>query len=105
MGIDQGFHEFTRQLDYKLNWQGGLLIKINPQYTSQRCHVCGYTHKDNRKSQSDFCCMHCHYKDNADINAAKNILAAGHAVIACGEMGLPISLKQEPMRNCEKVAA
>ena len=103
--LDQGFHEFTRQLDYKLTWRGGYLIQIDPKHTSQKCHVCGYIDKDNRTSQAEFCCLQCHHQDNADQNAAKNILAAGHAVIACGEMGLPISLKQEPMRNCEKVAA
>ena len=103
--LDQSFGEFKRQLNYKLGWQGGMLVHINPQYTSQKCHVCGSIDKANRKSQSEFVCIACHHTDNADINAAKNILAAGHAVLACGEIGLPNSMKQEPLRNCEKVAA
>ncbi|OGT46626.1 MAG: transposase [Gammaproteobacteria bacterium RIFCSPHIGHO2_12_FULL_38_11] len=103
--LDQSFGEFKRQLEYKLNWNGGILIEINPQYTSQKCHMCGHVAKENRKSQSEFSCIACHHSDNADTNAAKNILAAGHAVLACGEIGLPNSMKQEPLRNCEKVAA
>ncbi|WP_240155530.1 transposase, partial [Candidatus Pantoea multigeneris] len=37
----------------------------------------------NRQSQSRFICIACGYKENADINGARNILAAGHAVLAC----------------------
>ena len=103
--LDQGFAEFKRQLDYKLLWNGGMLIQVNPQYTSQKCNVCGHTEKENRKTQSEFVCLSCHTQENADINAAKNILAAGHAVLACGEIGLPNSMKQESLRNCEKIAA
>ena len=33
---------------------------------------------------------------NADVNAAKNILAAGHAVLACGGNGVSRPVKQEP---------
>lgn len=103
--LDQGFGEFRRQLDYKLRWSGGEFIAVNPQYTSQRCSCCTYVNKNNRVSQEIFLCQQCGYKDNADFNAAKNVLAAGHAVLACGEIGLPNSMKQEPLRTCEIVAA
>lgn len=103
--LDQGFGEFRRQLEYKLNWAGGIFLKVDPRYTSQRCSACGHIEKNNRLSQAEFKCQICGHCDNADINAAKNILAAGHAVLACGELGLPNSMKQEPLRNCEKVAA
>lgn len=103
--LDQGWGEFKRQLEYKLTWLGGLFLKVSPKYTSQKCNECGQIDKANRISQSEFVCQCCGYKANADVNAAKNILAAGHAVIACGEIGLPTSMKQEPLRNCEKVAA
>ncbi|AWZ52349.1 DNA (cytosine-5-)-methyltransferase [Escherichia coli 2534-86] len=42
---------------------------------------------------------------NADVNGARNILAAGHAVLACGEMvqsGRP--LKQEPTEMIQATA-
>ncbi|HGJ5902354.1 MAG TPA: zinc ribbon domain-containing protein, partial [Arsenophonus apicola] len=44
---------------------------------------CGHTAKENRQSQSRFECLECGYTENADINGARNILAAGHAVLAC----------------------
>lgn len=82
--LDQGWGEFKRQLKYKLGWVGGILVEVAPQYTSQKCSICGYTNKQNRTTQQSFCCTACSYQEHADINAAKNILAAGHAVMACG---------------------
>ncbi|EME7695705.1 transposase [Salmonella enterica] len=95
--LDQGWYELRRQLEYKQLWLGGQVLAINPAYTSQKCACCGHTAKENRQSQSKFECLGCGYTENADINGARNILAAGHAVLACGGMvqsGRP--LKQEP---------
>lgn len=61
-------------LEYKVLLNGKRLVYVPAYYTSQRCNECGYTSKDNRESQSIFHCQDCHYTDNADINAAKNIL-------------------------------
>lgn len=82
--LDQGWYEMRRQLEYKPLWRGGQVLVINSAYTSQKCACCGHTAKENRQSQSRFECLACGYKENADINGARNILAAGHAVLACG---------------------
>lgn len=82
--LDQGWYEMRRQLEYKQLWRGGQVLAIPPAYTSQRCACCGHTTKENRLSQSRFECLECGYTENADINGARNILAAGHAVLACG---------------------
>jgi len=62
------------KLRYKSERYGRVFEEINPAYTSQRCNVCGFISKKNRTSQSIFCCKKCGNKDNADCNAAKNIL-------------------------------
>ncbi|WP_338883872.1 transposase [Xenorhabdus sp. TH1] len=94
---DQGWHEMRRQLEYKQLWRGGQVVAIPPAYTSQRCACCGHTAKENRQTQSQFVCQVCGYTANADVNAARNILAAGHAVLACGGMvQSDRPLKQEP---------
>ncbi|MGH3633136.1 MAG: zinc ribbon domain-containing protein [Mycobacterium sp.] len=58
-----------------------------------------------RESQAVFRCTHCSYTEHADVNAAKNILAAGLAVTACEDSlqpsGRVASLKQEPAGNRE----
>ncbi|HGJ5856464.1 RNA-guided endonuclease InsQ/TnpB family protein [Arsenophonus nasoniae] len=95
--LDQGWYEMRRQLEYKQIWRGGQVLAIPPAYTSQRCACCGHTAKENRLSQSQFECIECGYTENADINGARNILAAGHAVLACGGMvQSDRPLKQEP---------
>ncbi len=54
---------------------GIIITQINPAYTSQECSKCGYIAKNNRKNQETFICGFCGKKQNADINASKNILA------------------------------
>ncbi|WP_224475953.1 RNA-guided endonuclease InsQ/TnpB family protein [Escherichia coli] len=103
--LDQGWYEMHRQLEYKQLWRGGQVLAVPPAYTSQRCACCGHTAKENRLSQSKFRCQVCGYTANADVNGARNILAAGHAVLACGEMvqsGRP--LKQEPTEMIQATA-
>ncbi len=60
------------------------VIKVNPAYTSRTCNSCGYEDIKNRLSQSEFLCTSCGTLAHADINAAKNILAAGLAVSGRG---------------------
>jgi putative transposase len=81
--LDQGWFEFRRQLDYKLAWQGGWLVAVPPQYTSQTCPCCGHVSKDNRQKQAKFECVECGFEENADLVGAINILRAGHARFAC----------------------
>ena len=81
--LDQGWFEFRRQLDYKLEWMGGRLEQVDARHTLQRCLKCGHTEKGNRKSQAEFVCLSCGKKQHADINAAKNILTVGLTGMAC----------------------
>ena len=103
--LEQGWYEMRRQLEYKQRWRGGQVLAVPPAYTSQRCACCGHTAKENRLTQSKFVCRACGYTANADVNGARNILAAGHAVLACGGMvqsGRP--LKQEPTEMMQATA-
>jgi IS605 OrfB family transposase len=97
--LDQAWYEFCRQLEYKSKWIGGMYVQVDPKYTSQRCSVksCGHKAKENRENQAKFLCKKCGHEENADINAAKNILAAGLAVYACGGESLDSPKKQEPL--------
>ena len=94
--LDQGWYEFGRQLGYKLAWNGGLLLSVSAKNTSRKCAVCEHVSSENRITQARFKCVACGHSENADLNAARNILAAGRAVLACGEKPLGISMKQEP---------
>jgi putative transposase len=93
--LDQGWSEFARQLQYKLEWNGGALIRINPANTSRTCSRCGYLSCENRQTQAAFECTACGFAAHADTNAAVNILRrAGQARIACGDSPLGGSANQ-----------
>ncbi|KGK41373.1 hypothetical protein LH51_15520 [Nitrincola sp. A-D6] len=95
--LDQGWFEFRRQLEYKQVWRGGQVVAVNPRNTSRTCPCCGHVSAENRQTQARFACVECGFEENADLVGAINILAAGHAVLACGgtvQSGRPA--KQEP---------
>ena len=73
--LDCSWSEWFRQLAYKAEEAGRQFIAVDPRYTSQTCSECGFVHKDNRKTQADFACLSCGYKDHADHNGAVNIMA------------------------------
>ena len=73
--LDCSWSEWFRQLRYKAEEAGRRLVAVDPKYTSQICSQCGCKHPDNRKTQADFACLSCGHRDNADHNAAVNILA------------------------------
>ena len=83
--LSQGWGTFLSLLEYKLARRGGRLIRVAPRNTSQTCSACGYVSPDNRTRQEAFVCVVCGHAENADVNAAKNILRAGHAHSACLE--------------------
>jgi putative transposase len=102
--LDQGWGGFVRQLEYKTQWRGGWLDTSQGAAAPQTCSACGHVHSENRPSQAVFHCRACGHKENADINAAKNIRARGHRVLACGggvQSDPPV--KQEPVGNRERV--
>lgn len=95
--LDQGWGIFRSQLEYKLEWNGGMLLAVAPENTSRSCPICKHISERNRQTQSQFKCVSCGYKNNADIVGAINILERGHRLLACGEkVHLGRSKKQEP---------
>src|SRR5690606_31413753 len=102
--LDQGWGMMIDMMDYKQQWHGGLLIKVDPRYTSQTCFKCKHVAKENRRTQAEFECVECGHQENADINAAKNILSAGHAVLSVeGGCSKSRPLKQKTCGLREKV--
>ena len=81
---NQTWGAFRRRLTDKTTVAGVELAAVNPAGTSQRCHRCGHTAPENRESQAVLRCRRCGHSDNADVNAAKNIHAAGRAVTGRG---------------------
>lgn len=90
---DAGWSEFVRQLEYKAQWYGRDLVGIDRWYPSSKtCSSCGYVHGKMPLSAREWTCPECGTIHDRDVNAARNILAAGLAVSAHGESVSPMSL-------------
>jgi putative transposase len=95
--LDASPFELRRQLEYKTQWRGGLLVAVAPQNTSRKCPECGHVSAENRKSQAKFVCIECGFSANADWVAAVNIREAGLASLACSSASGELSPScQEP---------
>jgi len=80
--------EIVRQLEYKAEWYGRTLVKVDRWFpSSKRCSTCGHVKEAMPLSVRRWTCEECHTEHDRDENAATNILAVGQAVKACGEMG------------------
>ena len=82
---DCGWGEFRRQLEYKCERAGRQLVVIGRWYPSSKtCSACGHLLASLSLSARHWACPSCGSRHDRDVNAAKNILAAGLAVSACG---------------------
>jgi putative transposase len=88
---DCGWGEFRRQLAYKCQRAGRRLVVIDRWYPSTKmCSACGFPLAELSLSARTWRCPSCGARHDRDINAAKNILAAGLAAArgfpgdACG---------------------
>lgn len=71
---DASWGEFTRQLQYKSDWNGDNVIYIGRfEPSSKTCHNCGYINNDLKLSDRKWVCPQCGEHLDRDINAAINI--------------------------------
>ena len=82
---DAAWSELRRMLQYKCAWYGRDLVVVNRWLPSSKtCSTCGHLTDQLALSVRNWPCQRCGSWHDRDVNAAKNILAAGRAVAACG---------------------
>lgn len=88
---DAGLGEFRRMLEYKCRWYGREFRLCDRFYpSSKRCGDCGHVLEDLALDVRAWTCPECGKEHDRDVNAAKNILAAGQAVTARGGRVRPV---------------
>ena len=112
---DAAWSELRRMLQYKCAWYGRDLVVVNRWWPSSKtCSTCGHLTDQLALSVRNWPCQRCGSWHDRDVNAAKNILAAGRAVAACGAGVRPHSgvlpdgrpaAKQEPQRATAGIPA
>ncbi|MFI0406689.1 RNA-guided endonuclease InsQ/TnpB family protein [Actinomadura sp. 3N508] len=93
--LAHGWGRLAARLEHK---PPGRLIRVDPACTSQTCHSWGHRAPENRESQAVFRCVACGHRDNADVNAARDIrdTAVGRTVAARGGGALARPVNREP---------
>ena len=94
-------------------WYGRDLVVVDRWFPSSKvCSACGAVHDGMPLSVREWTCR-CGAVHDRDVNAARNIRAAGLAVLACGDGVRPArgsargqsSVKQEPSRATGRIPA
>jgi putative transposase len=79
---DASFGEVGRQLEYKANWYGRKVIKIDRWFPSSKtCSHCAYVNHDLKLKDRNWTCKSCGKYHDRDTNAAINILAKGISML------------------------
>jgi putative transposase len=81
---DAAWGEIVRQLEYKCNWYGKELVKVDRFYpSSQTCNSCGLKNADTKNlAVREWNCPKCGVHHDRDVNAAKNILGEGLRILS-----------------------
>jgi putative transposase len=97
---DAGFGALRRRLAYKATWYGSQLVVADRWYPSSKtCSVCGTVKAKLSLSVRVFCCENCGISIDRDLNAARNLAAQVHEMVAGSgpETETPVEGTEDPV--------
>jgi transposase len=94
--LDKAWGQLCTTLEWHGRKTGCSIMAVPAAFTSQTCSICGHCAGESRKSQADFHRIACGYQMNADVNAARVILAAGLAASGRGGFRVAGPVKRQP---------
>ncbi len=94
-------YQLSQFIEYKANWEGISVMKVNESYTSQLCWKCG--NKGTRKTQGLFWCPECKKEENADRNGSINICKRGLGYMS--KLGVVLAQPRTEAEDIKKSAS
>ncbi len=95
--LDKPWGRLRTTLEWHGPKHGCEVVAVPAAYTSQTCSNCWSVAAESRESQADFSCVACEFQANADVNAAKIVLALGLRASGRGGLAVGPPMKRQPL--------
>ena len=97
---DVSLSELVRQIEYKANWCGRTVIKVDRWFPSSKtCSKCGFVMDSLPLKIREWICPKCKAKHNRDKNAAVNILNEGKRTVGTTELAYGLNVRPKSIQG------
>ena len=101
---DASWGNFVTLLQYKCDWYGKELVKVNRFYPSSKtCGDCGWINQDLKLSDREWTCQSCGVLHDRDVNASRNILKEGLKIFGQGLSNTKVERKSDVSNNAHSM--
>lgn len=101
---DVSWGNFLTLLQYKCDWYGKELVKVNRFYPSSKtCGDCGWINQDLKLSDREWTCKSCGVIHDRDVNASRNILKEGLKILGQGLSNTKVERKSDVNNNAHSM--
>ncbi len=101
---DASWGNFVTLLQYKCDWYGKELVKVNRFYPSSKtCGDCGWINKELKLPDREWTCKSCGVVHDRDVNASRNILKEGLKIFGQGLSNTKVERKLDVSNNAHSM--
>jgi len=101
---DASWGNFVTLLQYKCDWYGKELVKVNRFYPSSKsCYDCGWINQNLKLSDREWTCNSCGVIHDRDVNASRNVLKEGLKISGKGLASTKVERKSDVSNNAHSV--
>jgi putative transposase len=101
---DASWGNFVTLLQYKCDWYGKELVKVNRFYPSSKtCGKCGWINQELKLSDREWICKSCGVVHDRDVNASRNILKEGLKIFGQGLSNTKVERKLDVSNNAHSM--
>lgn len=101
---DASWGNFVTLLQYKCDWYGKELVKVNRFYPSSKtCGDCGWINQELKLSDREWTCNSCGVVHDRDVNASRNTLKEGLKIFGQGLSNTKVEKKLDVSNNAHSM--